>query len=85
MKILDNVTSAVRDDLMPGGTTEIDVLNATDCISEDQNLKDCGCLPRIWTKVCCAGLTGRFRITSCFCWNAKAGIRLLSVTRRCCG
>ena len=30
-----------RDVLMPGSTTEIDVLIATDCISEGQNLQDC--------------------------------------------
>lgn len=30
-----------RDILMPGSTTEIDVLIATDCISEGQNLQDC--------------------------------------------
>lgn len=30
-----------RDVLMPGKTTEIDILIATDCISEGQNLQDC--------------------------------------------
>ena len=30
-----------RDVLMPGSSTEIDVLIATDCISEGQNLQDC--------------------------------------------
>ena len=30
-----------RDVLMPGSTTEIDILIATDCISEGQNLQDC--------------------------------------------
>lgn len=30
-----------RDVLLPGSTTEIDVLIATDCISEGQNLQDC--------------------------------------------
>lgn len=30
-----------RDELMPGSKTEIDVLIATDCISEGQNLQDC--------------------------------------------
>lgn len=30
-----------KDVLMPGSTTEIDVLIATDCISEGQNLQDC--------------------------------------------
>ena len=30
-----------RDLLMPGSTTDIDVLIATDCISEGQNLQDC--------------------------------------------
>ncbi len=30
-----------RDLLMPGSTTEIDILIATDCISEGQNLQDC--------------------------------------------
>ena len=30
-----------RDVLMPGSNTEIDVLIATDCISEGQNLQDC--------------------------------------------
>ena len=30
-----------RDVLMPGSATEIDVLIATDCISEGQNLQDC--------------------------------------------
>ena len=30
-----------RDVLMPGSSTEIDVLVATDCISEGQNLQDC--------------------------------------------
>lgn len=30
-----------RDVLMPGGNTEIDILIATDCISEGQNLQDC--------------------------------------------
>lgn len=30
-----------RDILMPGSTTEIDILIATDCISEGQNLQDC--------------------------------------------
>ena len=33
--------SKSRDVLMPGSTTEIDVLIATDCISEGQNLQDC--------------------------------------------
>ena len=45
--ILNNVltcfspVSKGRDVLMPGSTTEIDVLIATDCISEGQNLQDC--------------------------------------------
>ena len=30
-----------RDELMPGSKTEIDILIATDCISEGQNLQDC--------------------------------------------
>ena len=30
-----------RDVLMPGSTTDIDILIATDCISEGQNLQDC--------------------------------------------
>ena len=30
-----------RDVLMPGSTTDIDILVATDCISEGQNLQDC--------------------------------------------
>ena len=30
-----------RDILMPGSTTDIDILIATDCISEGQNLQDC--------------------------------------------
>ena len=30
-----------RDVLMPGSKTEIDILIATDCISEGQNLQDC--------------------------------------------
>ena len=30
-----------RDVLMPGSTTEIDIMIATDCISEGQNLQDC--------------------------------------------
>jgi hypothetical protein len=30
-----------RDVLMPGSTKEIDILIATDCISEGQNLQDC--------------------------------------------
>ncbi len=30
-----------KDVLMPGSTTEIDILIATDCISEGQNLQDC--------------------------------------------
>ena len=30
-----------RDILMPGNTTDIDILIATDCISEGQNLQDC--------------------------------------------
>ncbi len=30
--------------LMPGNTDEIDILIATDCISEGQNLQDCDCL-----------------------------------------
>ena len=30
-----------RDVLMPGSSTEIDILIATDCISEGQNLQDC--------------------------------------------
>ena len=30
-----------RDILMPGSTKEIDILIATDCISEGQNLQDC--------------------------------------------
>jgi superfamily II DNA/RNA helicase len=33
-----------RDVLMPGSTQEIDVLIATDCISEGQNLQDCDTL-----------------------------------------
>ena len=33
--------SKSRDVLMPGSTTEIDILIATDCISEGQNLQDC--------------------------------------------
>ncbi len=33
--------SKSRDVLMPGSNTEIDVLIATDCISEGQNLQDC--------------------------------------------
>ena len=33
--------SKSRDVLMPGRTTEIDILIATDCISEGQNLQDC--------------------------------------------
>ena len=33
--------SKSRDVLMPGSTTEIDILLATDCISEGQNLQDC--------------------------------------------
>jgi hypothetical protein len=33
--------SKSRDVLMPGSTKEIDVLIATDCISEGQNLQDC--------------------------------------------
>ena len=33
--------SKSRDVLMPGSTTEIDVLIATDCIAEGQNLQDC--------------------------------------------
>ncbi len=33
--------SKSRDVLMPGSTTEIDFLIATDCISEGQNLQDC--------------------------------------------
>ena len=33
--------SKSRDVLMPGSTKEIDVLIATDCISESQNLQDC--------------------------------------------
>ncbi len=41
MKILDNITSTVRDDLMSGSITEIDVLNAMDCIAEGQNLQSC--------------------------------------------
>ena len=33
--------SKSRDVLMPGSTTDIDILIATDCISEGQNLQDC--------------------------------------------
>lgn len=33
--------SKSRDVLMPGSSTEIDILIATDCISEGQNLQDC--------------------------------------------
>ena len=33
--------SKSRDVLMPGSTKEIDILIATDCISEGQNLQDC--------------------------------------------
>ena len=33
-----------RDVLMPGSNTDIDILIATDCISEGQNLQDCDCL-----------------------------------------
>ena len=36
--------SKERDVLMPGSTDEIDVLVATDCISEGQNLQDCDCV-----------------------------------------
>ena len=41
--------SKSRDVLMPGSTMEIDVLIATDCISEGQNLQDCDYLAVSYT------------------------------------
>ena len=36
-----------RDVLMPGSTKKIDILIATDCISEGQNLQDCDYLVKL--------------------------------------
>lgn len=59
MKVFNNVTDIVRDDMIDtmkkGSKREIDILIATDCISEGQNLQDCDYLVNYgihWNPVC---------------------------------